>query len=254
MKYFFQWLFPILTIFVILAAVLLPQQVSIFQDQKLYNEIHTEELKIENMPSVQEPERDLIKPIYLLLDWLGYRETSSLAVINREISETESTPEERKEMTELLFLELKNLKEYKLIQEDSFIKPQIDGNWFYLQNQKEETGNWFLSVELYDMDTEEGLWIILDKESGKILFLSIITLEWKQEKTAEEIGKIFLDQIGLDYKLISDDRNMAFFSLTDTEVRYYVHYDENELQFFPQILINEKTDNYSSNYSYSEKK
>lgn len=247
MKYLFHWLFPILTVFTVLAAVLLPQRISVFQDQKLYNEIHTEELKIETTTLIQ-PERDMMLPLYLLLNWFEYRETFFLTAIEREISEVGSTPEERKEMNELLFLSLENLKKCGLIPDDRFLQPQVTGNWLYLQNQKEEAGNWFLDIKLYDMDTDENLWIILDKESGKVLFMLIEFFKWKQEKTAKEIGTIFLDQIGLDYEFMDENESISVFSLINTDIRYYVSINENLLLFSPQLLIDKKTNSASSYY------
>lgn len=237
MKNWIRWLFPMLTIFSILIAILLPQQFSLFQDQALYNIVHTEELKTENIFSVQESEQDLTKQIYLLLDWLGYTDANAPIMIEREVNETESTPEERKEMTELLSSGLKKLKENGLIQKDSFIESKAGGRWFYLQNQKEDTGNWFLSLELYDINIDAFLWMVLDKESGKILFISITNFKLKQEKTVKEIGNLLLDQIGLDYQLVYEEKNIAVFSLIDTMLRYDVFYDGTIMQFFPQILI-----------------
>lgn len=285
MKYYFRWLLPVLTVFAIVMAAVLPQQLSRFQDRTLFYTIHTEELKIETTPP-QEPDWNLIQKMRLLTALLGTG-GEAIPLFGIERTPGESTPEERKEMKELLLFELNNLKELEILSQQEFVEltplddmsaddqdsisksndvmivsdtigVRINGKWIYLQDKREDMGNWFLSI--YGNE----FWIFVDKESGILLLLSMQVSIWNETKTAEQMGRILLDQIGLGYELMDQGKKeneekgndnykeKAIFSLTGTDLRYVVVKNTDAFEFYPEVLISEDTKTNSAS-SGSEK-
>lgn len=231
MKDWFRWLLPLLTIFAVLTAVVLPPQLSLFQDQALFSSIYTEELKIESTTSAQVLEQDVTQQIRSLFFYMN--EGWDSIVIKRSLDETESTPEERKEVEEFLFPEIKKLKEYGLLPE-SFTPDYLEGEWIYLQDQTKDTGSWFLLVGLYN-EEKDVLQMCLDRESKKVLWLDFFCIRDFIPGTAKDMGILFMNQLGLDYEQIYGNQNNTVFSITDTDLCYMIFLNYEELNIHPYI-------------------
>ena len=146
MKYIIRWLLPAITVLTILSAALLPEKLSQFRDQKLFHAIHAEEISSNSSLPIWTP--DLIQKLSLLY-LHNNNPDGNITIINRSLNDSESTPEERRIMEELLYTELNSLVEAQILPKDLFSENYhlSSALRFYVQDNQENKGNWFLSVE-----------------------------------------------------------------------------------------------------------
>lgn len=225
MKYFIRWLLPISTIFTVLAAAILPKQLSQFQDQKLFHAVHAEEMSSNNSLPIWTP--DIMQKLSLLKLWSYSPDNAT--VISRSLSDTESTPEERQAMEEIVYSELDSLIEAEILPITLF--PQsyhLSGaQRFYIQDNQENNGNWFLSVELYqdiiyDHSNDWGAWMIIDEETGKMLWLALYSSTPLPDLSQETIGKAFLDRLDIEYEPPKKDGHYVTFPLKKNGLQYNI--------------------------------
>ncbi len=222
MKYIIRWLLPAITVLTILSAALLPEKLSQFRDQKLFHAIHAEEISSNSSLPIWTP--DLIQKLSLLY-LHNNNPDGNITIINRSLNDSESTPEERRIMEELLYTELNSLVEAQILPKDLFSKNYhlSSALRFYVQDNQENKGNWFLSVELYDETLNYwGASIILDEETGKLLHLSLFSSENLPPISPEIMGQTFLDRLGIEYEPFKKDGAYTIFPLKETNLQYTI--------------------------------
>ncbi len=224
MKYLTRWLLPAITVLTVLAAAFLPEKLSQFQDQKLFHAVHSEEMSSNSSLPIWTP--NLIQKLSLLDLWSNYPDDST--TISRSLSDSESTPEERRTMEEMVYTELTSLMEAQILSKDLFPKNYrlSSAQRFYIQDSQESSGNWFLSVELYEDIIYDSnywsAWMILDEETGKMLRLTLYSSKILPSVSLEAIGKAFLDRLGIEYETPKKNGPYVIFPLKETKLQYII--------------------------------
>ena len=209
-------LFPLLTALTVAALALLPLRLSSLEDGKLTGTVHTEPLAADNNFPSKPPE--LPGRLWLLAQYNSVPDF--LTIVGQEL-EREKLEEVRAQARE----ELKRLVELGVLPEKSnTYAGEFSGGLLYLRDQRDLSSGAFSYLHTYDKETGESLILYLDGESGRILALELTTeLMWELDAPAEDIGKTFLDGLGLAYEAAgASAKGAADFRLTEASVNYVV--------------------------------
>lgn len=211
-----NWLFPILTLLTVAALALLPLRLSTLGDGRLTGTVHAEPLAADNNFPARPP--DLPGRVRLLAQYNSAPDF--LTIVGQE-------PEREKleELSAQARAELKRLTELGVLPEKSnTYTAEFDGGILYLRDQRDLSSGAFSCLHAYDRETGEHLVLYLDGESGRILALELVTeLVWELDAPAEDIGRAFLDGLGLEYEVTgASAKGAADFRLADGGILYAV--------------------------------
>ena len=209
-------LFPILTALTVTALALLPLRLSTLEDGRLTGTVHAEPLAENSNFPARPP--DLPGRVRLLAQYHSNPEI--LTIVGQEPER-----EKLKELSAQARAELKRLADLGVLPEKSnTYTGEFDGGLLYLRDQRDLSSAAFSFLNTYDKETGEYLSLYLDGESGRILALDLTTeLVWELDSPAEDIGKTFLDGLGLEYEVSGASvKGTADFRLTDAGVNYEV--------------------------------
>lgn len=227
MKKLRPWILPVLTGLVVTAAILLPQQLSQMQDQALFNSIHAEALTVENDLPIQPP--DLVQRIGLLSGWMT---EPDIIFVQQELTDTDFLEEWKAVISQ----QLTSLSESGLIPVD--ILPQNLSELYCtrLHLQKQLMGADFLVGELYSKNENLHLWLVLDEETGHILWLEVghpLMRKLSAMLSPAEIGTFFLETLDIDHQLTFGGGTDALFTFTGQDGQYAVAMDSYYLRILP---------------------
>lgn len=219
-----SWSLPLLTCAVMLAAVILPQRISLWRDQALLNTPHTEELRVEN--DLPTHPLSLLEQMSLVSLCDLYPE--SLTVVTQElIPDGEAMATIRTELDRLCG--------------DGILPPEVlpaDLSGFlyqrlYLRLPGSVSGASFLLMEGYSKK-EDSYFSLLLNEDGYALRLEVIHPAMKKYAgTPLEIGTAFLDRLGVEHTCVGDSFYEAVFTTPDPALRYFASQDGDLLRIVP---------------------
>lgn len=219
-----SWSLPILTCAVMLAAVILPQRISLWRDLALLDTPHTEELQAEN----DLPTRPLSLLEQMSLVSLCDIYPESLTVVAQELIPDSET-------VAMIWTELDRLCD------DGILAPEVlpaDLSDFlcqrlYLRLPGSISGASFLLMEGYSK--QEGLYFsLLLNEDGYTLRLELThpAME-KYAGTPLDIGAAFFDRLGIEHSCVGYSPYEAVFATPDPTLRYLVSQDTDLLHIIP---------------------
>lgn len=230
MKKLRNWLLPLCTCLAVLAAALLPPRLSQLRDQQELHTVHTEALTADNNLPTQAltPE----ERITLVSWWSDAPDT--LAFVSQELYQ----PEDLNQLEEDLSTELQNLAESGILPSAlaSEAPPVLYGTRLFLRETGNLAGARFLNVSTYVEEENFTTWMMLDEESGKVLWLELDYPELVKNvlSSAEDIGTAFLDRLGVAYLLVYSHPYGAVFQLAGCDVLYVVSIYRDHLSICPQ--------------------
>ncbi len=211
-----NWLFPILTALTVVALALLPLRLSTLEDGKLTGTVHVEPLAADNNFPSKPPE--LPGRIRLLAQYSSVPEL--LTFVGQE-----PEAEKLEELSGQARADLRRLEELEILPEKfGTLDRAFDGSVIYLRDQRDLSSAAFTFLSTYDGQSGEYLQLYLDGESGQILGINLRSeLLWDFPASAEDAGKAFLGNLGLNYALADTvQRDLAVFYLADSSTVYWV--------------------------------
>lgn len=219
------WLLPILTCAVMLAAVILPQRLSLWRDEALLNTPHTEELQAEN----ELPTRPLSLPEQMALVSLFDADSVSLTSVTQDLGQDS-------QVEAMVRTELERLCDNGILAPD--LLPQDLSNFFsyrvYLRMPGAISGASFLVMEGYAKQEGIYLSLLMNEEDGYALRLEL-SHPAIQKFIGEplDIGTAFLDRLGVENSRIGHSRYEAVFTTPDSTLEYIVSREGDLLRIVP---------------------
>lgn len=230
------WFLPILTCAVMLAAVILPQRLSLWRDEALLNTLHTEELQAENAL----PTRPLSLPEQMALVSLFEADGDSLTSVTQELGQDSQV--EAMVRTELERLCSNGILAPELLPEDlsNFFSYRV-----YLRMPGTISGASFLVMEGYSKQENIYFSLLLNEEDGYALRLEL-SHPAIQKFIGEplDIGTAFLDRLGVENTCVGYGPYDAVFTTPDSTLEYMVSMEGDLLRIVPtpEIERGEATD------------
>lgn len=226
-----NWLAPIFTGLAVLALALLPQRLSVLQDQKLTGAVHAEELAADSNFPAKPPE--LPGRIWLLAQWMDGSE--NLAVVGQELADDAGESAKTLAMAREAVAALKESgavpREVPLEDIQAF-----DGQRLYLRDRSSLSSAEFLTLESADKRVGAHLFLILDGETGQVLHIRLnYPAVSNYADTAASAGRALLDGLGAWTELLADEWLYAVFRLPDCRALYYAVLERNSLTIAPGI-------------------
>lgn len=209
-----QWLLPILTCLVVLAALLLPQRISRWRDEAALDGPHTEELKTENDLPTQS--LTLEERILLLAQYNDAPDSMTAIVQELELSG---------EVEELMHAELEQLCAGGILDSEAIPESFAPfwGHRIYLRAPDKIWGASFLTMEGYLKEDGTSLSLVLDEASGIALRLEVFTpaiQKWVGEPV--DVGLFFLDRMGVASTCTGYGMYDAAFDLPGADCHYEI--------------------------------
>lgn len=224
-------LLPVLTCAVMLAAVILPQQLSRWRDQALLNTPHTEALHGEN----ELPTRPLSLPEQMSLIALFNIDNEALTSVIQELGQDSGAAATVR--TELERLCDSGVLPPEVPLED--LSP-LSCRRLYLRMPGTLTGASFLVMEGYSKQKEFYLSLVLSETDGYALWLELDHPAMKKfAGQPVDIGRAFLDRLGVENSCTGYGRYDASFATPDGGLQYTVYRDGTLL--FIQAFSGEET-------------
>lgn len=226
-----NWLFPLLTCLIALGLALLPLRLSIREDSRLTGVVHSEELREDSNFPAKVPE--LPGRIRLLAQSQSIPD--ALTIMDKTLENAALEEAAAQSIRELQRLTDAGILPEKL----TGSLDEFSGSRLYLRNQSDLSSASFLNINAYNVDSGAYFWLVLDGETGKLLSLELNG--WAMGKFSEanslEIGRLFLDGLGLTYtEKIYEKGIISVFSLPEIQAQYFVQtffYDG--LSITPQV-------------------
>lgn len=217
MKWLNKWLLPLCAGLLLIAAALLPPQLSAWRDGRLYG-VHTEEMESVGLPlSVPElPER-----IELLSRWL--EDPDSVVYATQELGADDQAAGSGYTAQALYDRELVGLARAASLPDSSVAETFWEGGqcgYVQLYLRGDRVNVEYLLVTVWSRETDAYMNLVIDEESGLTLSLTLVHPSLAlYEKDALRLGAAFMERLGLDYRL-QDEGNQARFRLSGSYVEY----------------------------------
>lgn len=234
MKRWQNWLVPVLTFLTVLVLTILPRQASLIQDRQLTSGVHREELASDSNFPFLPP--SLVERFDLLSRWysaLEYGDTGfwyDVTEIYQHVMESSEQPELWRQVTQ----ELDNLIAAGVLPEEV---PWNEGEIsvftrIYLRDTNSLAGASFLMTDLYNNWDGWSIQLLLDEESGRVLimnvFCDVLGKLADGQGNAVDIGKSFLDYLGLEAELEESDNVYSLYSLEGSS-RNFITFSTNHM-------------------------
>lgn len=210
-------LLPVLTCVVMLSAVILPQQLSRWRDQALLDTPHTEALHGEN----ELPTRPLSLLEQMSLIALFNMDNEALTSVIQELGQDSETAAMVR--TELERLCDSDVLPPEVLPEDL---SEFSSRRLYLRMPGTLTGASFLVMEGYSKQEELYLSLVLSETDGYALWLELDHPAMKKfVGQPVDIGRAFLDRLGVENSCTGYGRYDAVFTTPDGGLQYAVYRD-----------------------------
>lgn len=217
-----NWLLPIFTCLVVLCAALLPQRLSELRDRALLGAVHTEELTDNRLPARP---LSLAERIELLSLWSIEQE--NFTVVTQELS-PKMTPEEMPALQTQVWEELKSLVEAGVLSEEMLPEDlsRLSGERTSVRLSEDLQGATVLQLGVVDKWKGPDLSIILDADTGHAIALQVFSpISEPLAATATDIGKAFMDRLGIENQVQTPGADHAVILLPETKVLYDIDLD-----------------------------
>ena len=199
MRHLRKWGLPVLTGLAVLAAVLLPRQISALRDRQTLGSIHTVPLAEEALTvrEISLPEKlELLGRVILYPNLEIFSTTQSLPSPGDPASEQMS-----EQASEAFFKSVGYLADWDILPESFDLDPlefQGGSRAVYVR------ADGYQSVSMLYLqgatDQRDSFWIVVDEESGLPVWIdcSLRSVPAKGLLSGEELGRRFLDGLGLE--------------------------------------------------------
>lgn len=221
MKKWKNRLLPLLTVLVVLCAALLPQRLSALRDRTLLGTVHTEEVTDSGL--LARPLR-AAERIELLALWL--EEPEQFTEVTQELS-AKGTTEEMPALRTQVEDELKSLAEAGVLSAEMLPEDisRLSGTRTSVRLSEDLRGAAFLQLEVTDGKGTD-VSVTLDADTGNAVALQVFfPLSGSLPAFADEIGRAFLDRLGVENLVQFHGAEHAELLLPETNVLYHVDWD-----------------------------
>lgn len=226
---------PVITVLIVIFATFLPQYLSDLQDQRLEGQVHTERLTTEN--NIPTHSTNLIQRLELLFYW---KETYDIMSAMNDIDDDALYDQ----ICATVLEELNSFVDAGLLPQDLLPKEfgaGTDINRLYLQRQQERAEYYML--ETYSKTDDSRLMVVLDRESGHILWLELDSSAMEyyfKGLIPSKIGSFLLHRLpGLESSLLTDEMFFSVFKIQGASFQYCVSIDNMSLRLYPALFYPE---------------
>lgn len=217
MKKWKNWLLPIFTCLFVLCAALFPQRLSELRDRSLLDTVHTEKVTDSRLPVRQLSLEERMELLSLLQS-----KPESFTVVTQELS-PKTAPEEMPALQTQVWEELKSLMDAGVISEEMLPEDlsTLSGERTSVRLTEDLRGAAFLKLGVTDKLKGTDLSIILDAETGHTIALQVFSpISGHLSVTAADIGKAFMDRLGIENQVQTSDTDYAVVLLPETNLLY----------------------------------
>lgn len=222
MKKWKNWLLPIFTCLVVLCAALLPQRLSELRDRALLGAVHAEELTDDRLHARP---LSLAERMELLSLWLS--EPERFTLVTQDLS-AKMTPEEMPALQTQVWKELNSLVVAGVLSEEMLPEDlsRLSGERASVRLSEDLRGATFLQLGVVDKWKGPDLSILLDADTGHAIALQVFSpISAHLAATATDIGKAFMDRLGIENQVQTPGADHAVVLLPETGVLYDIYLD-----------------------------
>lgn len=227
-----NWLFPILTCLTVAALALLPLRLSTLRDGELTGTVHAEELLADSNFPFKSPE--LPGRVWLLVQWQEMPDRLTVMAQELEGAERDREMQRLREALAVLADSLHPVTAARLGEVDG---DSWDWSRYYLRDRTDLSSASFTEASTYDKREGRSLSVILDGESGQLVYLAFHDAKYLPfNRSPRELGEILLDRLGLEHELADhvtteDVYGWATFRLTECKSWFMVSQFDSGLSF-----------------------
>ena len=217
MKRLNKWLLPLCAGLLLIAAALLPPQLSAWRDGRLYG-VHTEEMESVGV-ALTVPE--LPERIELLSRWLA--DPDAVVSATQELAGTDPAAGSGYTAQALYDRELEGLARAASLPDSGVAETFWEGgrcSYIQLYLRGDRVNVEYLIVTVWSREADAYMELVIDEESGLTLALTLAHPSlYLYGKDALRLGTAFVERLGVDYRL-QDEGDLARFRLSGSYVEY----------------------------------
>lgn len=252
-----KWFLPVMTMFIVLTAIVLPERLSALGDRKLFGAAHVE--PFDSALDTAASSMTLVQRIKVLTA-LNFGENTD-AYLRYEDNFTQ---EEEEENRQVFFTSVETLSENGIL-------PLPDG--FSLENMERVYSQrlllWdnvtmaeasFLQMSYYDNTFGGGIDLTVDEASGQVVIMTVYHPELSERfygdsgRELEEIGRQFAELLGFTVTYVKQgpDDTYLFLEMDESTLEYHISqkYEVLHIEAMPDTPVSNKMQ-YDADYEAS---